>query len=606
MVVNFSCLQHFSKIMFYSSVFNIIISVLFITSTINAEFADFGTVPKGVNPTLYDAADDPIVQLDESTFNDTVFCSGRGDCPSYLVEFYSDWCGHCRSYASLYKSFAKDIRGWSKVIKIAAMNCADPVNEATCRANGIMFFPYIKYFPRNSSDTFYGVKLRPYQSVAEMRDQITQVLIQDYAINHFEDWPTFDVLGDISTYGELWHGAKESADTMAIVFENDPSSLIGAQLLLDLTKYSDRLLARRCLKTHPLVDALHITDFPTLAVFRRGERTPVLIAELRRLLLNELEEFLHNERENNDVVFNSRKNMTNICTENPEKCKSLFFVSETDMLKAMRYSLLREVPRHGGYLSGANLTALYSFVDILAQSFPTTTMDSLNNDTEVILGSSARARVVFTHLRDFLDAHGLEEPLAVDDWQSEFSRAEEDQGNPFPISGDWEHCKGSTPSFRGYTCGLWTTFHALTVSAYKNGINDVSKNFRPLPVLQAIRDFVGSFFGCEHCRKHFIKMTTRSFKMEAQVRKAEDIFLYLWRAHNIVNARLKGRDTEDPRFPKYQFPAMFLCPNCHSTKSRMNEKEVQSYLIDYYSRIRPIKSSAAAATENSTSTTLVL
>ena len=349
-----------------------------------------------------------------------------------------------------------------------------------------------------------------------MRDQITQVLIQDYAINRFSDWPTFDVLGDISTYGELWHGAKETADSMAIIFEADPNSMVGAQLLLDLTKYSDKLLARRCLKGHPLVDALHINDFPTLAVFRRGERTPVLIAELRRLLLTELEEFLTNDQDNKDVAFSSRKNKTsNICNENPEKCKMLYYVSEIDMLKAMRYAVFREVGRNGGNLSGPNLTALYSFVDALAQHFPTTSLDVSNNDTEVMLPNSARARVIFTHMRDFLDSHGLDEPLSVDDWQSEFLRAEVDQGNPFPVTTDWEHCKGTSPEFRGYTCGLWTTFHALTVSSFKNGINDVS--YRPLPVLQSIRDWVGSFFGCEHCRKHFLKMTMRTFKMEANV-----------------------------------------------------------------------------------------
>lgn len=54
--------------------------------SVQSEYADFGTVPKGVNPTLYDASDDPIVQLDETTFNDTVFCNGREDCPSYVVE----------------------------------------------------------------------------------------------------------------------------------------------------------------------------------------------------------------------------------------------------------------------------------------------------------------------------------------------------------------------------------------------------------------------------------------------------------------------------------------------------------------------------------------
>ncbi|KAI1703457.1 erv1 / alr family domain-containing protein [Ditylenchus destructor] len=583
--------------------------LLFITKA-SCDIADYGSVPKGANPTLYDAADS-VIQLDESTFNDTVFCAERAEqCPSYLVEFYSDWCGHCRAYAPIYKSLAKDIRDWSSVVKISAINCADPLNEVTCRANGIMFFPYIKYFPRNSSNANYSVKLRPYQSQAEMRDQITQVLVQDYAINHFEDWPTFDYLGDISTYGELWEGAKPSASAMVIIFESDHSSLVGAQLLLDLSKYSDRLVTRRCLKGHPLADALHINDFPTLAIFKRGERVPSLIAELRRLLLNELESFLRTESEDKakGLTFGSRKSqhanssaptaIENICSREPEKCKALYYLSELDMLKAMRYALYREVSRTGGNLSGANLTALYTFVDMLASYFPYTTIDyststltSPDNGTESFLNASGRARVVFTHMRDFIEQKGLDKSISIEDWQAEFIKAEEDQGRPFPVTVDWEHCKGSSPQFRGYTCGLWSTFHALTVGAYRSSLANPA--FKPIPVLHAIRDWVGSFFGCEHCRNHFLKMTTKTLRIEDQVHRNEDVFLYLWQAHNMVNGRLKGRETEDPQYPKFQFPAPFLCPECRRQDSHteFDESVTQSYLVKYYTSIKPLSSS---------------
>uniref|UniRef100_A0A1I8A1G4 Sulfhydryl oxidase n=1 Tax=Steinernema glaseri TaxID=37863 RepID=A0A1I8A1G4_9BILA len=561
--------------------------LLALGAAVHGDVAEIGHVPQGSNPTLYDAVEDAIIQLDEGSFNDTIYCADRGAaCTAFLVEFYSDWCGHCRTYAPLYKALAKDVRGWQRVVKIAAMNCADPINEVTCRANGVTFFPYLKFFPRNSSDESSGSKLRPYQSLAEMRDQLTQAVVADYDQNRFEDWPSFDFLGDITTYGALWTGSKESTDSMAIIFESDPSSLIGAQLLLDLTKYDDKLLARRCLKSHPLVDALHINDFPTLAVFKRGERVPVLIAELRRLLFTELEEYLRNDDQVREFAFSSRKNRTSSsCDVEPEKCSERYFVSESDMLKAMRYALFREVARTGNELSGANLTALYSFVDALAEHFPHSGASN-DSESEVALQNSERARAVFATLREFLDQRGLTTPLPVEEWQKEFTRAEEEQQNPFNVNSDWEHCKGSSAQFRGYTCGLWTTFHAMTVQAYKDGLND--PNFRPLPVLQAIRDWVGEFFGCQHCRDHFIRMTTRTFKMEAQVRKDEDVFLYLWRAHNIVNARLKGRDTEDPLFPKYQFPAPFLCANCSA-----DDATVRPFLLEYYSNIRPFRGTPA-------------
>lgn len=46
-----------------------------------------------------------------------------------------------------------------------------------------------------------------------------------------------------------------------------------------MTKYDDRIRARRCNRTHPLTEALHIRDFPTLAVFKRDEGTPLMVAE---------------------------------------------------------------------------------------------------------------------------------------------------------------------------------------------------------------------------------------------------------------------------------------------------------------------------------------
>lgn len=40
------------------------------------------------------------------------------------------------------------------------------------------------------------------------------------------------------------------------------------------------------------------------------------------------------------------------------------------MLKAMKYALYRETARTGGPLHGSNLTALLSFINLLADHFP--------------------------------------------------------------------------------------------------------------------------------------------------------------------------------------------------------------------------------------------
>ena len=65
--------------------------------------------------------------------------------------------------------------------------------------------------------------------------------------------------------------------------------------------------------------------------------------------------------------------------------------------------------------------------------------------------------------------------------------------------------------------------------------------------------------------------------------------MYLWRAHNSVNARLTGQAaSEDPQYPKVQFPAGFLCKDCHvGGDQERDDTATQKYLIDYYSNIRP-------------------
>ncbi|CAJ0573389.1 unnamed protein product, partial [Mesorhabditis spiculigera] len=552
-----------------------------------AEIADYATVPQGQNPTLY-SPEDHVIQLDENTFNDTVYCQGP-DCTGFLIEFYSDWCGHCRAFAPLYKRLADDVKGWSPVVKIAAINCADQVNEATCRANGVQYFPFIKYFPKNSTQAFDGNKLKAYQSLAEMRDQLTKVVIDDFSVNRFPDWPDFDFMNDIVTYGHLWDGIDTTAQFLAIIFESHQTSLTGAQLLLDLSKQRDRLVARRSLKTNPLVEKLHLTDFPSIAIFKRGETQPIHVSEIRRMLMNEVEEFLGTPTKsisNSIIQMHSRRpNRTAQCEENPAECRPLYYVSEVDMLKAMRYALFRETARNGTPLQGQNLTALYQFLNALSDHFPTTTSPD-GGHNESTLDRSTRAVRVFMRMREFLETRGLDHVIPIDDWQKEFLDAEAEAGNPFPTSAEWDHCKGSTPQFRGYTCGLWTTFHTLTIAAYRQGAN--SADFHPLPILHSIRDWVGNFFGCLHCRDHFLKMTTKTFKIEENVKNREDVFIYLWEAHNRVNKRLSGRDTEDPKYPKYKFPATFLCPNC-ITEDKPNYEQLKDFLLSYYTEIKPYK-----------------
>uniref|UniRef100_A0A914WRT7 Sulfhydryl oxidase n=1 Tax=Plectus sambesii TaxID=2011161 RepID=A0A914WRT7_9BILA len=210
------------------------------------------------------------------------------------------------------------------------------------------------------------------------------------------------------------------------------------------------------------------------------------------------------------------------------------------------------------------------------------------------LKQSSLARQVFSELRDFLKSNASNGVLKTSDWEHKFEELEKKHQMPFERNASYEHCRGSVSMFRGYTCGLWTTFHTLTVQAYMSNQNNAS--FQPLPVLKAIQGWVEHFFGCRSCREHFMEMTTKTFPMETKVKKADDVFLYLWQAHNTVNARLKGDLTEDPEFPKYQFPAQFLCNNCSSRNDIFDDRAVTNFLFNYYTTIKPYDEQDNAAT----------
>lgn len=131
----------------------------------------------------------------------------------------------------------------------------------------------------------------------------------------------------------------------------------------------------------------------------------------------------------------------------------------------------------------------------------------------------------------------------------------ESKWKPLFSSSSWVGCLGTVKKLRGFTCGLWVLFHYMSVQAAEM---DTSND--PLETLQAVLGYVKFFFGCSECSKHFQSMavTDRIYGVASK----DDAVLWLWQAHNKVNQRLKGDQTEDPQFPKIQFPSFNTCTSC--------------------------------------------
>ncbi|XP_067893933.1 sulfhydryl oxidase 1 isoform X3 [Heterodontus francisci] len=226
-----------------------------------------------------------------------------------------------------------------------------------------------------------------------------------------------------------------------------------------------------------------------------------------------------------------------------DSCK----VYMADLESALYYSLKVEVGMHKE-LSGNTLAALKHFIAVLTKFFPGRPfVMKMLQITEAWLAKVGMAQISYNAYLDVL------------------SNKQGRIGALLPDGVNWVGCRGSRPQFRGYPCSLWTLFHLLTVQAakYNESMKRMGKTVQtdPLEVLYTLRQYVKYFFGCRECATHFEAMAEDSMD---QVDSFDDAILWLWSRHNRVNNRLAGALSEDPKFPKLQWPPPDMCAECHS------------------------------------------
>ncbi|MEW5312785.1 MAG: hypothetical protein WDW38_004393 [Sanguina aurantia] len=66
---------------------------------------------------------------------------------TWIVQFYSPWCGHCKSMAPKWKTAAASLRG---VVKVGVVDC--DAHAALCKKFGVRSFPSMKAFTPTSPD----------------------------------------------------------------------------------------------------------------------------------------------------------------------------------------------------------------------------------------------------------------------------------------------------------------------------------------------------------------------------------------------------------------------------------------------------------------------
>ncbi|NXK98698.1 QSOX1 oxidase, partial [Formicarius rufipectus] len=478
---------------------------------------------------------------------------------AWAVEFFASWCGHCVHFAPTWRALAHDIREWRPAVILAAIDCADEDNQQVCSDFGITGFPTMKFFRAFSKKAEDGIRItNPSASVEDLRHAIITNLEQSQ-----DSWPPACPPLEPASMEEVRTFFQRNKDQyLALIFEKS-NSFVGREVALDMLQYENVSVRRVLSSEEELVEKFGVTTFPSAYLLLRNgsfSRLPVHI-EARSFYtyyLRTLSGITRGSYKLNTTTTSASNESDVPAQINADRSKLYM----ADLESALHYSLRVEAAR-ASVLSGAQLAAFKCYVAALVKYFP-------------------GRPCVQTYLQT-LDGwlRNWTEPELPRDVLKEAMKNNRDASNPavLPTNVTWVGCQGSERHFRGYPCGLWTIFHLLTVQAAQNGPDKEL----PLEVLSTMRCYVRHFFGCQECAEHFEAMAAKSMD---RVSSREEAVLWLWSHHNEVNARLAGGDTEDPKFPKLQWPPPDMCPQCHKEERGVHaweEPAVVTFLKAHFS-----------------------
>ncbi|KAM9743038.1 sulfhydryl oxidase 2 [Menidia menidia] len=481
--------------------------------------------------------EDPVRILSGGRLKQTV----TGSSSAWLVQFYSSWCGHCIQYSGTWKALAQDVKDWGGAVGVAVLDCAQEENFDVCREFNIKFYPTIKVFRAHSPPADHGTAYRG----ADRGIQAVRQLMVDLLQNHTStDRPEHCPQLQPYSAAQLLPLLGRPADHYTAILLEEPDSYVGREVILDLLLYSGVQVRRALTSDLPLLDALKVTHFPSIYLLHpNGSHAPLPSEKRLRFFFSSLLRSLPGVQ---------RRSVSTATATAPTDRRDSELWGDADRsqvyladLESTLHYLLRVELAARRSLEGAELRVFRDFVTLVAKLYP---------------GGGSVGRLLET-LSDWL----LALPLQRIPYQAVLDLVD----NKMQISGvflgaelRWVGCRGSRPGLRGYPCGLWTLFHVLTVQheATPTALKGTGLEAEAAPVLQVMRRYVRTFFGCQDCGRHFEQAAAAS--MDA-VQGGEQQILWLWEQHNRVNARLAGSLSDDPSSPKAPWPGPALCPSCH-------------------------------------------
>ncbi|XP_071328450.1 sulfhydryl oxidase 2 [Trachinotus anak] len=509
--------------------------------------------------------EDPLVILSSSSLKSTISNSSS----AWLVQFFSSWCGHCIQYSSTWRALAQDVKDWQQAISVAVLDCAQEENFDVCKEFSIRFYPTFKYFRAHSAETDRGTSYRG----ADRQIQSVRQLMVNILQNHTRlDRPDHCPPLEPYSTAELLPLLGQRSDHYTAIIIEEPDSYVGREVILDLLQYSGVAVQRALSSELPLLDALKITTFPSIYLLHpNGTHTHLHVQKRQRFFFSSLLRTLPGvQRRLKSHGSSSSVGQVGALPDKhstePWRDFDRSKVYTADLESALHYLLRVELATHNT-LEGEELKIFKDFVTLVAKLYP---------------GGGSVVKLMET-LSDWL----LSLPLQRIPYQAVLDLVD----NKMRISGvflgaelRWVGCQGSRAGLRGYPCSLWTLFHVLTVQhdATPTALENTGLEGEVAPVLQVMRQYIRTFFGCEECGRHFEQAAAVSMD---RVESREQQILWLWNQHNMVNYRLAGSLSDDPLFPKAPWPSPSLCASCHEEKNGVhvwNYDNVLHFLRHHY------------------------
>ncbi|KAM4023514.1 sulfhydryl oxidase 1 [Anomaloglossus baeobatrachus] len=476
---------------------------------------------------LYDE-DDPLVSLEQGA---RALLLNSSSC--WVAQFFASWCGHCQHFKPDWMILAHSVQDWRPVLYLAVLDCGKESNSPTCREFGVQGFPTIQFFKTFTKSPLNGIKFP-----SRDPDQMRHFIIDKLEAQKENPPPACPPLEPISApeVGVFFENNDE--EYLALIFE-ESEDYMAREVALDMVQFQG-VSVRRVLKDQSeLVERFKVSSFPSgFLLCRNGSISKINPKEESRAAYTEFLRALPGVKR---VTVNLIQWSTNPVDDTVvRRAVNSSVIYMADLESSIHYSLRVEVARFSRF-NGDRLRALTNYVSVLNKYFPArpylrTLLDSLYRWLY-----DQRGKIVT--YKDFADA---------------VNNKNQEQDAVLTPHVNFVWCQGSKPEFRGFPCSVWTVFHFLTVRAAQLG----SEESNPQEVLKAMRNYVRYFFGCKECARHFEEMARESMN---GVRSLDEAIRWLWLSHNKVNKRLAGDPTEDPDFPKIQWPPKELCSDCQKT-----------------------------------------